>query len=409
MLPPWSDTLPWPDDLPPFDPFDPQIQADPYRHYAWMRTHAPVLRAGRRDAPLYCVARYDDVLAGLKNAADFASAPPGATTIPGLLLMLDPPLHAPLRQTVSRSFGPRAIQAIEPTVRRLVADQWDALLARGEGDAAADFATPLTIAVIAAVLGIAVDDARRMRDWTNDAVDFLATRIRGVVNPAASDDAYQQMRDFMAAAMDRARADRAAGRGRDTVIDALAQLRADGALSGDEADGFACLLFMAGHETTTLLTVNCLDVLADDAAALTWLQAGGDAAAFVTEMLRYRPSVHRLTRYAHHATTIGGYDVPEGAGLRFLVASANRDATRFADPDRFDPARDASAHAGFGFGLHMCMGAWLARLEVRLILERIAATTGTITPRGDRIPVAGGAFATVGLTRLGLRLAARRG
>ena len=175
---PWSCDLAWPASLPAFDPFDGAIQADPYRHYAWLRTNAPVVRAGRSDAPLYVVSRYADVLAGLKDSATFVSTPPGGAIIPGLLLMLDPPAHGPLRKAVSRAFGPRAVSAIEEAVRTLVASRWDAFLANGGGDAAADFATPLTMGVIATVLGITVADAGRMRDWTNAAVDFIATRIR---------------------------------------------------------------------------------------------------------------------------------------------------------------------------------------------------------------------------------------
>ncbi|KQM63136.1 MULTISPECIES: cytochrome P450 [unclassified Sphingomonas] len=404
---PWSHDLPWPADLPPFDPFDVTIQADPFRHYAWLRTNAPVVRAGHSDAPLYLVSRYDDVLAGLKDAATFVSTPPGGAIIPGLLLMLDPPLHGPMRQTIGRAFGPRAVNAIEDAVRTLVATHWDGFLASGGGDAAAGFATPLTMGVIATVLGITIDDAARMRDWTNSAVDFIATRIRGVVNPDASVDSYARMRAFMAAAMDRAVAERTAGRGRDTVIDALAALRDDGELTADEADGFACLLFMAGHETTTLLSVNCLDQLATDPAALWWLQAGGNPAAFVDEMLRHRPSVHRVTRHAARATVIAGHTVPAGAPVRFLIASANRDAAHFSDPDRFDPARRGPPHAGFGYGMHICMGSWLARLELRLMLDHIAATTATITASGLRVPVEGGAFATSGLTRLDLSVTRR--
>ncbi|MDQ1158970.1 cytochrome P450 [Sphingomonas sp. SORGH_AS 950] len=404
---PWSYDLPWPIDLPPFDPFDLAIQADPFRHYAWLRTNAPIVRAGRPDAPIYFVSRYDDVLAGLKDAATFVSTPPGGAIIPGLLLMLDPPLHGPMRQTIGRAFGPRAVNTIEDRVRTLVATHWDRFLVSGGGDAAAGFATPLTMGVIATVLGITIDDAAQMRDWTNSAVDFIATRIRGVVNPHASVDSYAAMRAFMADAMDRAAGDRAAGRGRDTVIDALAVLRDERALTPDEANGFACLLFMAGHETTTLLSVNCIDQLARDPAALWWLRAGGSPAAFVDEMLRHRPSVHRVTRYAARATMIAGHAVPAGAPVRFLIASANRDMTRFADPERFDPDRRGSPHAGFGFGMHICMGSWLARLELRLMLEHIAATTGSIVASGERIPVTGGAFATSGLTRLDLSVSPR--
>lgn len=396
---PWSAELDWPADLSPFEPFDTAIQADPFRHYAWLRDHAPIVRAGRADDPLYIVSRFDDVTQGLRRTADFSSVPPGGVSIPGLLLILDPPEHGRLRHVVARAFTPRAMAALERTVEKLAAEHWQRMLDRRGGEVIAEFVTPMTMAVISTVLGIAVTDTDRMRAWTDEAVAYLGTRIRGVVNADATDTAYRAMRALMSEAMDRALAQR-----REDVISNIARLREEGSLAADEAAGFAVLLFMAGHETTTLLTANCLDHLAGNPAHLPGLRDGEAAGAFVDEMVRFRPSVHRLTRYVHRDVELAGHMIPAGSSVRFLVGSANRDPRRFADPDVFDPARANAAHAGFGYGIHMCIGSWLARMEVRLVLQRIAATTRSITRSGrwPTEPVQGGAFATVGLRRMGL-------
>lgn len=398
---PWSADLDWPADLVPFAPFDTAIQADPFRHYAWMRDHAPIVRAGRAEDPLYIVSRFDDVTQGLRRAADFSSVPPGGISIPGLLLILDQPEHRQLRQVVARAFTPRAMAALEGTVEALAAEHWQRVLDCGGGEVIATFATPMTMAVIATVLGIAVADTDRMRAWTDEAVTYLGTRIRGVIDPHATDTAYRAMLALMGEAMDHAVKDT-----REDVISNIARLRDDGSLTAAEAAGFAVLLFMAGHETTTLLTANCLDFLAHHPDYLPGLRDGEAAAAFVNEMVRFRPSVHRLTRYAHLDVELGGFTIPAGASVRFLVASANRDPRQFADPDVFDPTRSNSAHAGFGYGIHMCIGSWLARMEVGLVLQRIAATTRSIAPSDcwPTEPVRGGAFATTGLRSLGLKV-----
>ena len=401
---PWSSELDWPADLSPFEPFDSVIQADPFRHYTWLRDHAPIVRAGRSEDPFYIVSRFDDVTQGLRNTADFSSVPPSGVSIPGLLLSLDPPEHSRLRQVVGRAFTPRAMAALETTVKRLAAEHWQPVLDRGGGEVIAEFATPMTMAVIATVLGIPVIDTDQMRAWTNAAVEYLGTRIRGVVNPDATDTAYCAMLTLMGDAMDRS-----AREERDDVITNIGRLRDENVLTRAEAAGFAVLLFMAGHETTTLLTANCLDFLAANPEYLASLCEEKAVDAFVTEMVRFRPSVHRLTRYVHHDVELSGYLIPADSSVRFLVASANRDPRRFTEPDTFEPSRSNAAHAGFGYGIHTCIGSWLARMELRLVLQNIAATTQsmTVSPLWPTKPVQGGAFATVGLYSLGLRVEPR--
>lgn len=396
---PWSAELAWPDHLSPFDPFDTVIQSDPYEHYAWLRRHAPVIRAGAHEAPLYIVSRFEDVTETLRNARDFSSVPRRDIMFPGFLLNSDPPDHTRLRQSASRAFSPRAIAAAEPVIADLIQARWQPILDAGGGEVIGSFASPLTIAVIATVLGVPVAKSETMREWTSAIIDYVGMLFRGVPNASANDGALKEMLAYMNAVFDSTDVEHG-----ETVVANLARLRDEGVLSADEAAGFACQLFMAGHETTTLLTGNCLDFLSVQPAIFETLREPGMIPRFLDEMLRYRPPVHRLTRYTTRDVEIAGVRIPAGASVRLLIASANRDAAKFADPDSFEPQRKNAAHAGFGYGIHMCIGSWLAKLEVRLMLETLARTTATISPdaRWPRRPLTGGAFATVGLHSLGL-------
>ncbi len=396
---PWSQDLDWPSHLKPFDPFDHGIQADPYPHYDWMLEHAPVLRAGPPASRFVFVSRHADTTAGLRDAAAFSSVMRTDAAVPGFLLNMDPPEHAEMRRLVSRAFTPRALAAVEPGIATRVSDAWRRFLGSGGGDAIGAFASPCTIGVICDVLGIPDERAAEMRRWTSESIDYLAQVLRGVPGRAGR-AGYDALLDTISAAMDRA-----AGEA-DSVIGNLARLRDEGVLSRPEAAGFAGLLFTAGHETTTLMTGNCLDILAREPGWLALLREPDGPSAFLEEAFRYRPPVHRLARVATRDVELGGVLIPAGSNLRFMVAAANRDPRQFDAPDRFTPGRANAGSAAFGYGVHLCIGAWLARLELRLILASIGAMTAqlSIDPGGTPVPLTGGAFATVGLRALPLRV-----
>lgn len=400
--PPLSTELDWPEGMTPFTPFDRDIQADPIDHYRWLRANAPIVRAGNPAGPLYIVSRFADVTEGLRDARQFKSRPPNAEVPAGFLLNLDPPDHTRLRKAASSAFSPRAVTILEPRITELVRQRWQGFLEKGGGDAMAQFASPLTIAVISSVLGVPVEHSEQMREWTTQMIDYFGVLLRGVPNDGGVDDGpYRALTGYMSNVLDAALVSP-----QEDVVGNLARLRSDGVLTPDETNGFITMLFSAGHETTTLLTGNCIDFLCDHPEWLVFLRQPDGPNLFLNEMLRFRPPVHRLARFAHEDAVLAGYRIPAGSSIRFLIGSANRDESVFPDPDVFDPARANNAHAGFGYGMHMCMGSWLARLEVRTILETIGATVGHIQrdPAVPRVPLTGGAFATVGLAELGVRV-----
>lgn len=399
---PWSTDLDWPDGMSPFTPFDREIQADPIDHYRWLRTHAPIVRSGDPTAPIHIVSRFADVTEGLRDAIQFRSQPPNASVPAGFLLNLDPPDHTRLRKAAASAFSPRAVASLEPRIIELVRMRWQGFLETGGGDAMAKFASPLTIAVISSVLGVPVEHSEQMREWTTQMIEYLGVLLRGVPNDGGADDGpYRALTGYMSNVLDGALRSP-----QEDVVGNLARLRAGAVLTPEETNGFITLLFSAGHETTTLLTGNCIDFLCDHPEWLEFLRLPEGPGQFLNEMLRYRPPVHRLARFAHEDATLAGYHIPAGSSIRFLIGSANRDERAFPDPDSFDPRRSNGAHAGFGYGMHMCMGSWLARLEVRTILETIGATVRHIErdPAIPRVPLTGGAFATVGLAAFGVRV-----
>lgn len=398
--PPWSADLDWPEGMSPFEPFDHAIQIDPYAHYRWLRENAPVVRAGDPAAPLYIVSSFDSVTQGLRDADQFRSLPPQTHPLAGFVLLLDAPDHVRLRKTVSRAFSPRAVTTLEPQVREVVRRRWADFLGQGGGEALGEFASPTTIEVISSVLGVPVEKSEQMRQWTREMSIYLGVALRGV--PGNVDDSgFRNFSDYMGRVLDAAL--EAPG---EDVAGSFARLRAAGDITSEEAIGFLTLLFVAGNETTTLVIGNCLQYLCDHPEWLDYLRQPDGPDLFLNEILRFLPPFHRLTRYTYRDAALGGYRIPAGSSIRFLVGAANRDESAFENGEAFDPARANAHQATFGYGPHMCMGSWLAKLEVRAILQEIANTVGRIErdPDTPTVPVTGGAFGTVGLTAFGVRL-----
>lgn len=382
-----------------FDPRDPAIQADPFTHYAWLREAAPgYVAPWRRGARLYVLSRFDDVLAALKDPATFSSQVAPAP----ILMFKDPPDHTRLRRTLQRAFTPRAIDALAPRIAEIAGPLCDAFLDAGGGDFVDAFAHPLPALVIGEMLGVPEGRRHELRRWSDDTIRNLG----GGIGLTAEERAAAQQGMMQLLALLQSVLDEHGRSGGDSIGAELARLASGGELSPQEALFFSQFLFVAGHETTTSLLAGGAAILAAEPALLARLKADpGLLPAFVEEVLRTRPSLHRLFRVTTRAVELHGVTIPAGAPVLLLIGAANRDRRRFAAGDAFALDGDPSGQLAFGWGIHVCLGAPLARLEARigfrLLLERTRRLELDVTR--PPVPVVGGTTSEFGWRELYLR------
>jgi cytochrome P450 len=388
---------------PHFDLLDLGIQADPFPHYAGLLDRAPVhpvpWHAG---LTVWVLSRFEDVTAALKDPETFSSQVAPAP----ILMFKDPPEHTRIRKTLQRAFTPRAIDALAPRIEALARELWDAFLARGGGDVIDGFAHPLPALVIGEMLGVPDDRRHDLRRWSDDTVHALG----GGLGMSAEARAAAQAGAMQLAALLRSVLDGWRERPGDTIGSDLARLAAAGEITDDEAAAFAQFLFVAGHETTTSLFGSGLELLARDPALRERLRAAPERlGAFVEEMLRWKPSLHRLFRVTKRDVTLHGTTIPAGSIVCLLLGAANRDPRRYPQGDAFALAGDAAGQLAFGSGIHVCLGAPLARLEgrigFRVVLERTAHLA--LHPDHVPVPITGGTTSEFGWRELHLRAEAR--
>ncbi|MFJ8696881.1 cytochrome P450 [Streptomyces roseolilacinus] len=381
----------------PFDPWSPGFVADPYPAYA-------ALRAGGRAhwfAPTrqYLVPHHADVSALLRDRRlgrtylhrftheEFGRTPPPAAHEPFHvlnghgLLDLEGPDHTRIRRLVAKAFTPRTVERLEPVVHRLAAELVDGLVADGGGDLLTRVAEPLPVAVIAETLGIPASDRPLLRPWSAAICGMFEmnpdeeTARRAV---AASVEFSAYLRELIA------RRRREPG---DDLVSALIAAHDEGdRLTGQEMVSTCVLLLNAGHEATVNTTVNGWWTLFRHPEQLAALRAGEvPLSTAVEELLRHDTPLQMFERWVLDDIEIGGVTVERGAEVALLFGSANRDPARFDDPDRLDLARADNPHVGFGAGVHYCLGAPLARLELAAsfgaLLERAPGLRPVREPR----------------------------
>ncbi len=349
-----------------FNPFSYEFHDDPFPVYRQLRDEAPAYRDD--DLGFWALSRYDDVARALHDPDTFCSRF-GITLEEGsalpMLLTTDPPDHTALRRLVSRAFTPRRVADLESAIRTLSTGYLDRLRDRAAADLIVDYAAPLPMDVISRLLGVPDGDQEELRGWS----DALLHRAEGdmEVTPAGIDAAYQLYKYFSAFVADR----RAAPRD-DDLAGALVAAESDGErLTDDQVVGFLFLLIIAGNETTTKLLGNCLlamqrfpreraKVIADPARI-------PDA---VEEILRHEGSTQVMARTLTREVALHGRKMPGGDKVLLLLGSGNRDERVWDDPDAYDIDRSwPTHHLAFGHGIHVCLGAALARLEMRVGLE----------------------------------------
>lgn len=357
-----------------YNPLLPEVQQNPYPYYAHLRRHAPVFLVESMGS--YAISRYDDVQFVLRNYQLFSSSVlftallgefdpmPESPGITGT----DPPVHTRLRKLANRAFTPRAVAALESRVRRIAQQLVADIRSKGQFDFVKDFAAPLPVMALSQMLGVELERQADFKRWTDDIIVTGGSRV------IQEDDRrriLQSIADFRAY-FQNAIAVRRKER-RDDLISSLVEAEEDNqTLTSDEVLSMVVSFNLAGNETTTNLMGNTMLVLFDHPEQLARVQANPALIPnLLEEVLRYDAPVHLLFRRTTQTVDIAGTTIPEGAIVLPMFASANRDERKFTDPDRFDVSHNTEGHLGFGAGVHLCLGAPLARLEARAGLEEL--------------------------------------
>ena len=333
--------------------------------YRWMRQERPVYLDERNQ--LWGVATYDGVLAVERDAATYSNAlgsRPDTGPLPWMI-DLDGSDHTKRRKLVSRGFTPARVRAHEPHVRELCDGLIDRVCERGTCDAVADLAAPLPMIVIGDMLGVPAADRDDLLRWSHGMLEALTGAPEGYEAAATAFANYVEYAHGVIA-------DRRATP-RDDLFSALVHAEVDGErLSDDEIVFESLLLLIGGDETTRHVIAGGLEQLLahpDQQRRLTDDRSLLPTA--VEEMLRWVSPIKSMARTTARDTELCGTSLPQGSKVVLLFESANFDDDHFDSPDNFDITRTPNEHLAFGFGPHVCLGASLARMEIRAMLDRI--------------------------------------
>jgi cytochrome P450 len=285
------------------------------------------------------------------------------------LLFIEPPEHTRIRKLVAAAFTPRAVEAMREPAEQLASELLDDCLGRGRFDLLYDFAQPYSITLICRLLGVPTDRHRDLLDWSHRHVKMYEFDTTDEQAESAT-RAAAEFRDYVLGLIEERRSSL-----RDDMVSALVAARVDGGqLSDDEIVSTVVVLLNAGHEATVNTLGNGVRALLRHRDQWERLVAGEvTAASAVEELIRWDPPLQLFERWVlEDGVEVGGTPIPRGEVISMLFGSANRDPRVFADPDRLDVAREnATEHIGFGGGIHVCIGAPLARIELEASLRTL--------------------------------------
>jgi cytochrome P450 len=352
---------------PSWDPFDVDLDTSPYAVWKRLRDEAPVYRNERFD--FWALSRFADVEAAHRDPFTYSSSHGTVleiiTPVPmptGMMIFQDPPTHTRLRGLVSRAFTPRHVARLEDHIRELCRQLLEPWTDGSEFDFVEDFGGPLPSMVISELLGVPADDREKVKELIDTS--FHIEPGVGMVNDVSL-TARIELHGYLVALLE----DRRATPG-DDLLSCLVQT----ALAIDEAAGFADLLVSAGTETVARLlgwAAVVLDQHPGQRAELATDRALIPRA--VEELLRYEAPSPVQGRWTTRDVELYGLSIPRDSKVLLLTGSAGRDERKYPDPDRFDIHRRFDQHVSFGYGIHFCLGAALARMEGRIALEQVLA------------------------------------
>ena len=359
-----------------WDPIDPAFRADPYPAYQAFLEEAPLFES---PYGLLVVSRYEDLLTILRSSGtsnDFRKSPRFAPAtedegdVTPSFLFLDPPDHTRLRGLVSRAFTPRRVEELRPRAQQIADEVFARAAQPGGMEVVEDLAFPLPVLMICEMLGVPAEDVDEFKEWS-------AATARGLdpsfTWPPGLLERFQTLRnramDYFGDLIARRRREP-----RDDLLSALLEAEEQGdRLTEAEVFSTLNLLLIAGHETTVNLITN--GVLAFARYPEQFARVREDPSLIrgaVEEVLRFDPPVHMMGRLPIEDIELSCGTIPAMSELVMLPAASSRDAAQFSAPDDFDVTRADNRHLGFGFGIHHCLGAPLARLEAQVALGTLA-------------------------------------
>ena len=356
-----------------YDPYTAINDADPYPLYKRMRDEAPLYYNDKLD--FYAVTRYAECERGLVDAKHYTSGRGGILELikanvempPGNLIFEDPPAHDVHRSLLSRVFTPRRVAVLEPKIREFCARSLDPLVDAGEFDFIADLGAQMPIRVIGMLFGVPEEDLEAVRESTDANLRTQAGEAMQVDDsPTFGSEMFAEYIDW-----------RIENPSDDLMTDLLRAEFEDEhgvtrTLTRDEALLYTTVVAGAGNETTTRLIGWAGKVLAEHPDQRRELVEDRSLIPnAVEELLRYESPGPQIARYLPEDTELYGETVPEGSALLFVVSAANRDERRWEDAGSFDIHRKVGQHLAFGYGIHYCLGAALARLESRIALDEL--------------------------------------
>ena len=372
-----------------YNPLSARMAEDPYPVYAALRARDPVHRSRLLNGWVFT--RHADVHAILRDQRRFGNDPRTGTLSPRQLamlpppdeltmLLLDPPDHTRLRALVSKVFTPKAVNALEPRVRRAMGTLLDAIDDPAAFDLMQAVARPLPVIVIAEMLGVPTEDRSRFRIWSDHRARLLEPTISRRERQAA-EEASPAFDAYFRPLIEQRRA-----APQDDILSALVQAQDDGErLTERETLNMLRLLLIAGNETTVNLIGNGVLALLRHPDQLQLLREDpGLIPAAVEELLRFDSPVQADFRRVLSDCEVNGFAVRKRDNIALLLGAANRDPAAFVNPDRLDVGRRHGSHLSFGVGVHHCLGAPLARLEGRIVLEMLLDRFSSIRLLTDR-------------------------
>ena len=372
-----------------FDPYSPEFLDDPYPTYARLREESPVFHDASWELTFFT--RHHDVTAILKDRDRFGRDfrhrlepdevdpdlyrriyppqwPAWSRYIRESFIDLEPPRHTRLRRLVSKAFTRRSSEAFRPRLEGAAAGIVNRAIESGTLDVIEDFATPIPVAMIAELMGLPAEDHRQVLDWSHAIVKVFDQNV----TEADGDAAETATRDFVAYLQEIVER-RRKHRGDDLISSMVDVEDAGDTLTDEEIVGTSILTLNAGHEATVHAIGNGLLALARDDVQYRRLHRGeAGVEAAVDELLRFDSPLQMFERWVLVDTEVAGVRLAKGSKVGLLFGSANHDPEVFGAPERLDLTRQPNAHVSFGAGLHYCVGAPLARVELEAALGTFA-------------------------------------